>query len=315
MNEIHIHAPFIIYGLGKMGKIYYNFFKDMGLDSNISCFCDRRYLEIVEYDGKKCCGYDEAKKKGIPFFLSVYDHGAFAEIAERMDRDGIQYYSMDNIAEYLKIDKVEFNRAYISYFHQDNMDNYYCRAEENVNIDVFWKESSVFFQMFEKLDLNNVIELACGKGRHVKQYIDKAGTVTLVDVLDKNIRYCQSRFENFVNVHYYCNNGYNLERLQSEQYTALFSYDAMVHFEMMDIYEYLKDIYRVLIKGGRVLIHHSNYNQNYKASFVNSPHGRSYMADNLFAYLAFRCGFKILEQKTIPWGGIESLDCISLLEK
>ena len=26
----------------------------------------------------------------------------------------------------------------------------------------------------------------------------------------------------------------------------MFTYDSMVHFEMMDIYEYLKDIYRVL---------------------------------------------------------------------
>ena len=40
-------------------------------------------------------------------------------------------------------------------------------------------------------------------------------------------------------VQYYRNNGFNLEQLPSEEYTALFSYDAMVHFEMIDIYEYL----------------------------------------------------------------------------
>ena len=33
------------------------------------------------------------------------------------------------------------------------------------------------------------------------------------------------------------------------------------------------------------------------------------------AYLANRCGFKILEQKLIDWAGIQELDCVSLLEK
>ena len=238
------------------------------------------------YREKPCYSYDAAKALGVPFLLSVLDRDSFSQIAQKLTADGCCYYGMD-----------------------------YSSAEEKRNLDIFWGEHSDFLHLFRQLDLTEVIELACGRGRHVGQYLDSAGSVTLVDILEKNIAACQERFRAYRNVHYYCNNGFDLKQLESGKYTALFSYDAMVHFEMMDIYQYLKDIYRVCAKGGRVLIHHSNYAQDYKASFLNSPHGRSYMTDGIFAYLAFRSGFKVLEQKVISWGESRDIDCITLLEK
>lgn len=306
---------FIIYGLGERGKIYYNFFKEKGLDGSVRGFCDQRYLELGEYDCRKCYGYDEAKSLGIPFLISVYDRHVFSEIEEQIKKDGNRSFEMNDIADYLGEDRVTFNRDFIAYYHIANMDDYFDAAEDYGHMKIFWEKSSGIFQMFNQLDLTNVIELACGRGRHVGKYIDRASDITLVDILDKNIDICRERFCQYKKVHYYCNNGFNLEQLPSDTYTALFSYDAMVHFEMVDIYEYLKDIYRVLVKGGKVLIHHSNYDKDYKASFINSPHGRSYMNAGVFAYLAFRCGFRVLEQRVIPWAGMEGLDCISLLEK
>ncbi len=301
-------------GLVNVERRFMNSLKKKGLDSLCKSFCDQRYLEICEYDGKKCFGYDEVKSMGLPFLISPYDSDVFFEIKKQIMEDGNKYYEMNNIADYLGEDKVAFNRDFVAFYHVKNMDNYFDSAEIEENMTRFWSEKSDFYQLFCQLDLTNVIELACGRGRHVKKYIDKATDVTLVDILDKNINICQERFHMYNNIHYYNNNGYNLKELSSDKYTALFSYDAMVHFEMMDIYEYLKDIYRVLIKGGKVLIHHSNYDRDYKVSFIDGPYGRSYMNASIFAYMAFRCGFRILEQKVIPWG-IEDLDCISLLEK
>lgn len=306
---------FFIYGMGERGRIDYDFLKEKRLDDCVKGFCDRRYQELGEYDGKKCYGYDEAKLIGIPFLVSPYDSNVFAEIEEQIEKDGGKVYEMNNIADYLGIDKVEFNRDFLAFFHIDNMDDYFEVAEDWSHMSRFWDEKGMIYSLFCQLDLTNVIELACGRGRHVGQYLDKAGSITLVDILDKNIRICQERFRMHDKVRYYCNNGFNLEQLPSESYTALFSYDAVVHFEMMDIYEYLKDIYRVMAKGGRVLIHHSNYDKDYTASFINSQHGRSYMNAGIFAYLANRCGFHILEQKVIDWGGVRELDCVSLLEK
>lgn len=309
------NKQFVIYGLGTCGKNYYHFLKKRDMAKFVAGFCDKRYQELGGYDGKRCYSYDEARRLDIPFLVSPYDRGVCEEIEEQLRKDGCRYYEMNNLADYLGEDQVDFNRDYIAFYHIENMDGYFNTVENPLHMAVFWNEGEVCSQMFHKLDLTNVIELACGRGRHVGKYLDKAGSVTLVDILDKNIRICRERFQIYDKVHYYCNNGFNLEQLPSEQYTALFSYDAVVHFEMMDIYEYLKDIYRVLVKGGKVLIHHSNYDKDYTASFINSPHGRSYMNAGIFAYLANRCGFHILEQKVIDWAEVQELDCVSLLEK
>ena len=179
----------------------------------------------------------------------------------------------------------------------------------------FWGADSEFKRCFQELDLTNVIELACGRGRHVSHYVEPADEVTLVDILPQNIEFCKERFKDKSNITYYQNNGYNLEKLENDAYTALFCYDAMVHFEMMDIYDYLVDIYRVLVSGGKALLHHSNYDSDYRASFENSVQSRSFMNEKIFAYLAYRAGFKILRQKIIDWGEDKELDCISLLQK
>lgn len=83
---------------------------------------------------------------------------------------------------------------------------------------------------------------------------------------------------------------------------------------MMDIFEYLKDIHRVLRKGGMALFHHSNNTSDYKNSFFTAVDGRSYMSKDLFAYLSYRAGFEVVEQQVIDWG-VKDLDCVSLVRK
>ena len=47
--------------------------------------------------------------------------------------------------------------------------------------------NTIFYQYFRELDLRNVIELACGRGRHVPHYMKQAKAITLVDILEENI--------------------------------------------------------------------------------------------------------------------------------
>lgn len=209
----------IIYGAGERGRGIYNFFEKYNQGQMIWGFCDQNYEKILEIEGKKVVGFEEAISYKMPFLISLTDEKIVKQIKNRIDESG-----------------------------------------------------------------------------------------------GKIIDFCKKRFNDKDNIYYYCNNGYNIEKLKTEQYTSLFCYDAMVHFEMMDIYEYLKDIYRVLIPGGKALLHHSNNTSDYKASFANAPHGRSFMSKDVFAYLAYRAGFDVLEQKVIDWG-IKDLDCISLIQK
>lgn len=298
----------IIYGAGVRGKAYYDFFMEKGLQDCIYGFCDKKYAEIVNVKDKKVYSYEEVKDLDLPFLITMVDGNAADEVGEKLKQDGNRGCLIGDFAELFgHKDDVEFNREICAFFHTEAMNDYFRSAEGDLSLNKFWGAESKFRQLFEQLDLTNVIELACGRGRHVPQYIDRAGAVTLVDILQENMDFCENRFKEYSNISYYCNNGYNLEKLENEKYSSLFTYDAMVHFEM-------KDIYRVLVHGGKVLIHHSNNHSDYKASFANAPGGRGFMSKDIFAHLAHRSGFEIVEQQVIDWG-VKDLDCITLLEK
>ena len=301
-----------IYGAGSLGKAFLKFLKKYNLEKEISGFIDKNYDLIKEIDGIRVLSPKILEELQCCCVLAISDFASREEVGKNVREKGIEIISLDYFANMAKMDKVEFNRQFCAFFHVDNMDDYFCAAENAVN--GFWSEESSFYRLFKELDLTNVVELACGRGRHVEKYMDKAENIILVDILDKNIDFCKERFSNANNIFYYVNNGFNLEKIPTETVSSLFSYDAMVHFEMMDIYEYLKDIYRILQNNGKALIHHSNYSDDYKASFENAPNGRSFMSKQLFAYLAYKVGFIVKEQIVIDWG-VKNLDCITLLQK
>lgn len=310
----------VLYGAGTIGERVYEKLEFIGKADIVYCFCDKNAKNIKEKKRVQVISYEEAKALELPFIITVSEGlSHYLEVKEQLESDNVRYFS--NLADYIQknnlMDAVEFNRIMCAEHHVIRMDNYFEDAEEENNLKVFWEEDSIFYNMFKKLDLKNVVELACGRGRHVQKYIDKAGDITLVDVLEKNIEYTKKRFENCPNVHFYKNNGYDLSELSNSQYTSLFTYDAMVHFELIDIYSYLKDIYRILVPGGYALFHHSNDSSDYKNKFesCSNPHGRNFMDKKIFAFLAYRAGFEIVEQSVIDWGSTPKLDCVSLVRK
>ena len=301
----------VLYGLGKRGKGIYNYLKSIGCEDIIYGFCDRKAKEIGEtWEGVKVY-FPEKIEEGVRYCITLLDNDKRKEIQNMIGVENCIEFG--EVADLLNIDRVKFNRDFCAFYHIDDMNSYFEQAENEQGI--FWSLDSTFYNMFQKLDLSRVIELACGHGRHVTNYLDRATEITLVDILQENIDFCRERFGDNEKIKFYKNNGYDLKELDSDRYSALFTYDAMVHFEMMDIYQYLKDIYRVLKKGGRALFHHSNNTDDYKGSFFSSVHGRSFMNKEIFAYLAYRVGFIVLEQSVIDWAGVKDLDCLTLLEK
>ena len=47
--------------------------------------------------------------------------------------------------------------------------------------DGFWKAGSIFRQQFEELNLDTVLEIACGKGRHTAQIASRCGLIYAAD--------------------------------------------------------------------------------------------------------------------------------------
>lgn len=314
MNEI------IIYGAGKRGKECLDYMKWRGIDGLCKCIADKNYINLTENGrdselGKDIVSPDSIVREDLPVIVAVYDN---EDILENLTRGGVSAYSFDEFYKAIGEDRAVHVREYLAYIHARKNDGYFKFAEEQANIDIFWKEGSLFLDMFKKLDLGNVIELACGWGRHVPNYYDMAKKITLVDILQENIDICRKRFVDYDKcgkISYYKNNGFNYGSLETEKYTAVFSYDAMVHFEMLDVYSYLCDTYRVLRKGGMALFQHSNYGDDPKADFQKTPGARNYMTKDLFEYLTYRSGLEIVEQKVIDWAGFKDLDCVTLLRK
>ena len=302
---------FIVYGAGRQGKWCLDFLEWRKMSDRLHAFCDKQSGKI----GNIVLSYQEALNENMPFLVSCADTMMADEILQKIKSDGGEGYGFDEFYMLLGEEQSVFLREWCAYHHARNNDLWFEEAEKQEAKGVFWNKDSVFYQYFKELDLQNVIELACGRGRHVPYYMEKAERITLVDILEENMVFCRERFAGKEHIIYYQNNGYNLEELPSDSYTAMFTYDSMVHFEMMDIYEYLKDIYRVLKKGGKALLHHSNYSVDYKADFAHTSHARCFMSKDIFAYLAHRAGFKILDQKVIDWSHNKDLDCITLLEK
>lgn len=193
--------------------------------------------------------------------------------------------------------------------------DYYERVEQTVH--QFWAIEGKFRPLFERLDLEHVLELACGHGRHVDHYIERASRVTLVDVNKENVEFCQNRFSD-KKIRFVVNSGNDLGAVRENSLTSIFCYDAMVHFELLDIFAYLQEFHRVLKVGGQALLHHSNFTGNPTKNYNENPHWRNFMSAEIMRYLASRAELEVLEQRVTDWGGRRKhfqLDCISLIRK
>jgi SAM-dependent methyltransferase len=190
---------------------------------------------------------------------------------------------------------------------------YFVNSETSEWVGVFWDDSSMFRSLFETLDLACVVDLACGQGRHTAQFVERAGRVTLVDANAQNIEVCRKRFAERANVSFVVNSGYDLRDIDSGSQSALFSYDAMVHFEPEDMISYIFEISRVLKPGGRALLHYSNTDGNWR-SYLDHPDWRNFFSENMMRAFAWRAGLVVEESKVFPWGTCAS-DALTLLRK
>lgn len=191
---------------------------------------------------------------------------------------------------------------------------YYEEAEQKW-MHVFWDPKVWFRIMFNQLDSSIILELACGHGRHSAQMKDWDNQKILMDINQTNINYCIQRFAGDPRYTAIVNNGYDCKPLSDMFCTAVFCYDAMVHFDSEVVFSYLRDIFRVLKPGGRALLHHSNYTGNPGGNYSENPHCRNYMSQSLFVHYSKKSGFDIVDSVTINWGYEPDLDCVTLISK
>ena len=190
---------------------------------------------------------------------------------------------------------------------------YYAGAETYT--DVFWTEKGPFRRFFDRLDPRVLVELAAGHGRHAVEAQPLAGQLYVIDVLAENVAFCRQRLAGLPNVTCMRNDGLGFRPLEDASVTGIYCYDAMVHFSPRIVEAYLHDAARVLVPGGRALLHHSNFPAPFDRHYGNNPHARNHMTQPLFKLLCSAAGLTIEDSTTVNWGGMEALDYLSLLRK
>lgn len=200
------------------------------------------------------------------------------------------------------------------YWHSDP---YYDRAEQPDWLSAFWSPgipNRPFLRMFQALNLRSTAELACGHGRNAAQIYKQVPALILIDVVAENVAFCRERFKDAANVACMQNDGATFRPIPDASLSAIYCYDAMVHFEFDVVLSYVRDTARVLEPGGRALYHHSILDSFPGLDHRRSPGGRNFMSQNLFLHAAWRAGLKVVESVTFDWSA-PNVDGLTLLEK
>jgi ubiquinone/menaquinone biosynthesis C-methylase UbiE len=80
---------------------------------------------------------------------------------------------------------------------------YFQRADDTQWLQVFWGAESKFFSLFQQLNLDATLEIACGTGRHSVIVQKQLKTLYLLDPSEEALRLARQRSASKKNVHYF----------------------------------------------------------------------------------------------------------------
>lgn len=163
-----------------------------------------------------------------------------------------------------------------------------------------------------------VLEIAPGYGRMTAFLKNFCRSLTLVDIAQNCIDHCRQRFDREEHLEYFVNNGRSLSFIDDESIDFVFSFDSLVHADLDVVTDYLAEIQRILVPGGRAFIHHSNLEALLCDENVNikqqSTHlrARDVSAEKIAQVVAQFDQLECHTQELISWDESELLiDCLS----
>lgn len=176
---------------------------------------------------------------------------------------------------------------------------------------VLW--SRTILPRIEKyLSDGTVLEIGPGFGRWTGFLRRYAGRMVLVDLSDRCIESCRSRFAGDTRIEYLVNDGASLEGVPDASVDFIFSFDSLVHAEADAIGAYLEQAKHKLKPGGSGFIHHSNLGGFVRRRdgrvpwFVTRQHWRgATMSANVFERLCRQARLRCRSQELINWIGRE----------
>jgi SAM-dependent methyltransferase len=188
--------------------------------------------------------------------------------------------------------------------------DYYDDAEKY--IDAQWQ--GLIWPTIGDADFTHVLDLAAGHGRNSEKLKTVAKHITIVDINQENIDFCQKRFAGDPRFTFVRNDGYSLAAIESNSITLLYSFDAMVHFDSDVVREYVREFARVMRPGAFGFCHHSNYTANPTGDVSQNPGWRNFMSQELFAHYCAKEGLRVVKQQILNWQ-LPGSDCVTLFQK
>lgn len=146
-----------------------------------------------------------------------------------------------------------------------------------------------------------IVEIGPGAGRFSEVLAERAQRLVLVDVTDEALRRSAERLGERPGVEYVRTDGASLPGVESASVDVVWSFEAFVHMQPVDVAAYVGELARVLRPGGTAVIHH--------AGRRDRSGWRAPMSAELFARLARDRGLTVASQRT--WGTYD--DVISVV--
>ena len=236
------------------------------------------------------------------------------------------------VDEIFNINDLEiFGYSYI--YKKQNMEKFYNIDEQRFwNIEENWSNNGHewsgpfgntenlwnkhLFDDLKEFRGKKILEIAPGYGRITQLLSILANELIVVDLNETCIKHTKEKLGHHV-LAYFVNNGNDLPNIRNNSQDLVYSFDSFVHMHQNVINDYLKEIQRVLVEGGKGIIHHSNLWEGSDYSFQNTA-GRSNMWPALFQEMVESHGMRIIEQKPItfePLNGWSGTDYITIFQK
>ena len=185
------------------------------------------------------------------------------------------------------------------------------------------------------LPARRVLEIGPGFGRWTHYLRGHCESLVGVDLAQKCVEACKSRFAGDARLAFLQNDGRSLAMVPDGSIDFVFSFDTLVHAERDVIEAYLPQVAAKLAPGGTGFIHHSNlaaYRAGFalardvpdelkqvllRKDFAGPTHWRAEtMSAPLFEATCAAAGLRCLSQELVNWG-TESLliDCFTVITR
>jgi ubiquinone/menaquinone biosynthesis C-methylase UbiE len=199
-------------------------------------------------------------------------------------------------------------------------EGYHLKRENTIRLEFEKYVLPRFLKFIGNRKEISIADLACGAGGMAGELLTycnsnniKIKRFLLIDVSESNLEFSKNRLHHIddsLEIETYFSSGNGFDQYTSESVDFLYCWDAMVHFDILDVVGYLKTLKKVV--NNQAFFHHSNYNV-LTNNISNNPHMRNFMTKEVFHQICISLGYSVLNQEVISWIKSKDHDCLTVV--